>query len=135
MGTKYLIDTHILLWWVFDDPKLDSLSREILQKPHNQILVSSASAWEIGTKYRIGKLPEAQELIENYAQTLQRARFSELSITNAHALRAGILPIAHRDPFDRMLMAQAQLETLPIITHDPAFQTGLIEVIPLRQQP
>lgn len=130
MGNRYLIDTHILLWWVFDDPKLDNLSREIIQNPNHQILVSSASAWEIATKYRIGKLPEAKELIENYAQTLKKARFVELNITTAHALRAGILPINHRDPFDRMLMAQAELENLPIITHDPAFQTGLIQVIP-----
>ncbi len=133
MGTKYLIDTHILLWWIFSDPKLDSISREIIRNPEHQILVSSASAWEIATKYRLGKLPEAQELIENYAQTLEEARFTELSITNAHALRAGTLPIAHRDPFDRMIMAQGELESLPVITHDPAFNTGLIQVIPSRQ--
>lgn len=130
MGTKYLIDTHILLWWVFEDPKLDSISREIITNPEHQILVSSASAWEIATKHRIGKLPEAQELIENYAQTLELARFTELSITNAHALRAGTLPITHKDPFDRMIMAQGELENLPIITHDAAFNTGLIQVIP-----
>ncbi len=89
MGKQYLIDTHILLWWVFDDPKLDKISREIIQNTDNQILVSSVSAWEITTKYRIGKLPEAKELIENYSETLKKARFLELSITTAHALRAG----------------------------------------------
>ena len=59
MGKRYLIDTHILLWWIFDDPKLEQNIREIIQNPSNQIMVSSASAWEIATKYRIGKLPEA----------------------------------------------------------------------------
>lgn len=130
MGMSYLLDTHILLWWLFDDPKLDANCREIIRNPEHRILVSSASAWEIATKYRIGKLPEAKELVENYLQILHKARFVELAINAAHALRAGNLPIAHRDPFDRMLMAQAELEQLPIITYDTAFQTGLIQLIP-----
>ncbi len=91
---------------------------------------SYASAWEIATKYRLGKLPEAKPLVENYQDTLQKAKFNELTIANAHALRAGSLPILHRDPFDRMLMAQAELENLPIITYDRAFRTGLVQVIP-----
>ena len=130
MGMSYLIDTHILLWWLFDDPKLDTDCREIIRNPNNRILVSSVSAWEIATKYRIGKLPEAKELVEQYPQILHQAKFIELTITNAHALRAGSLPIAHRDPFDRMIMAQAELESLPVITYDKAFQTKLIQVIP-----
>lgn len=130
MGKRYLIDTHMLLWWLFNDPKLDSVSREIIKNPSNQILVSSATAWEIATKYRIGKLPEAKELINNYASILTQAKFMELMIDNVHAVRAGLLPIQHRDPFDRMLMAQAELENIPIITHDKAFYIGLIEVIP-----
>jgi PIN domain nuclease of toxin-antitoxin system len=130
MGKRYLIDTHILLWWIFDDPKLDRDSRGIIQNPSNKILVSSASAWEIATKHRIGKLPEAKKLLEDYDKILQKARFAQLSITTAHALRAGLLPIQHRDPFDRMIMAQSELEQIPVITYDPAFKTGLIEVIP-----
>lgn len=109
MGKKYLIDTHILLWWLFNDSRLDERSREIIGNINNEILVSSASAWEISTKYRIGKLPEAKYLVENYLETLQKAGFLELSITNIHALRAGLLEINHRDPFDRMIMAQAEL--------------------------
>jgi PIN domain nuclease of toxin-antitoxin system len=130
MGKRYLIDTHVLLWWIFDDPKLDQNIREIIQNPSNKIIVSSASAWEIATKYRIGKLPEAKELLENYDQIIQKARFSQLSITTAHALRAGSLPIQHRDPFERMIMAQGELEKIPVITYDSAFKTGLLEVIP-----
>lgn len=129
MGMSYLIDTHILLWWLFDDPKLGTNSREIIRNPDNRIIVSSASAWEIATKYRVGKLPEAKQLVEEYSQILHQAKFIELAITTVHALRAGNLPIAHRDPFDRMIMAQAELENLPVITYDAAFQTGLIQVI------
>ncbi|MEH2025752.1 MAG: type II toxin-antitoxin system VapC family toxin [Nostoc sp.] len=130
MGMSYLIDTHILLWWLFDDPKLHTDCREIIRNPNHRIIVSSASAWEIATKYRMGKLPEAKQLVEQYLQILHQAKFIELAITTAHALRAGSLPIAHRDPFDRMIMAQAELESLVVITYDKAFQTGLIQVIP-----
>jgi PIN domain nuclease of toxin-antitoxin system len=130
MGMSYLLDTHILLWWLFDDPKLDPLCRDIIRNPDHRIFVSSATTWEIATKYRIGKLPEAQQLVEAYAQILQQAKFIELAIIAAHALRAGSLPISHRDPFDRMLIAQAELENLPILTYDVAFQTGLIQVLP-----
>ncbi|MEL7522447.1 MAG: type II toxin-antitoxin system VapC family toxin [Cyanobacteria bacterium J06553_1] len=129
MGVNYLIDTHILLWWVFDNPKLTASSRAIIANPEHLIFVSSASAWEIATKYRIGKLSKAKNLVENYIQTLNQARFLELPITAAHALLAGNLPIEHRDPFDRMLMAQAEIEALPIVTYDSAFQTGRIQVI------
>lgn len=130
MGMSYLIDTHIFLWWLFNDPKLDTTCRDIIRNPAHRIFVSSVSAWEIATKYRIGKLPEAKQLVEQYSQILHQAKFIELAITSAHALRAGSLPITHRDPFDRMIMAQAELESLPVITYDKAFQTGLIQVIP-----
>ncbi|MCC5628064.1 type II toxin-antitoxin system VapC family toxin [Nostoc sphaeroides CHAB 2801] len=130
MGISYLIDTHILLWWLFDDPKLHTDCRDIIRNPDHRIIVSSASAWEIATKYRMGKLPEAKQLVEQYSQILHQAKFIELAITTAHALRAGSLAIAHRDPFDRMIMAQAELESLLVITYDKAFQTGLIQVIP-----
>ena len=130
MGMSYLIDTHILLWWIFNDPKLNNDCREIISNPDNTIIVSSASAWEIATKFRIGKLPEAKQIVEQYSQILRQAKFSERAIATNHALRAGTLPIAHRDPFDRMIMAQAEIENLPVITYDAAFQTGLIQVIP-----
>jgi PIN domain nuclease of toxin-antitoxin system len=130
MGVTYLIDTHILLWWLFNDPKLTPKCQDIIRNPDNRILVNSVSAWEIATKYRIGKLPEAKQIVEEYSQILHHAKFIELTVTSTHALRAGSLPIAHRDPFDRMIMAQAELENLPVITYDEAFQTGLIQIIP-----
>ncbi len=130
MGISYLIDTHVLLWWVFDDPKLCEISRQILKDPAHKIYVSSASAWEISTKYRIGKMPEAKQLLSNYEMLLDKMGFNQLSVTTTHALRAGQLQIEHRDPFDRMLMAQAELESIPIITYDKAFRQDFIDVIP-----
>jgi PIN domain nuclease of toxin-antitoxin system len=126
---NYLLDTHVFLWWIFDDPKLDRQSRAIISNPKHIIWVSSASAWEISTKYRIGKLPEAKTVLENYTALLDEAGFCSLSITEAHALRAGNLPIPHRDPFDRMLMAQSELEQFPILTHDRAFFLDFLTVI------
>ncbi|MDB9515925.1 type II toxin-antitoxin system VapC family toxin [Roseofilum reptotaenium CS-1145] len=130
MGISYLLDTHVLLWWFFDDQRLDSFCRNLIGHPNYDIWVSSASAWEIATKYRLGKLPEAKPIIAQYAQLLAEAQFLELHITSAHALRAGNLPIKHRDPFDRIIMAQGELENIPIITYDRAFNTGLIQIIP-----
>lgn len=130
MGINYLIDTHILWWWFFDDPKLDRSCREIIKNPDHCIFVSSVSPWEIATKYRIGKLPEAKDILPIYPQLLIQSQFIELNINSNHAIRAGTLPIDHRDPFDRMIMAQAEIEKMPVITYDQAFHTGLIEVIP-----
>ena len=130
MGISYLVDTHVLLWWLFDDSQLKSNGRAIIRNPDNQIIVSSATAWEIATKYRIGKLPEAAQIVANYHQILDQAGFIELPITAIHALPAGSLPIDHRDPFDRMLMAQAELENLPIISYDLIFlKTGRLQVV------
>jgi PIN domain nuclease of toxin-antitoxin system len=130
MGINYLIDTHILLWWFFDDPKLSKLCREIIKNPDHHIFVSSVSPWEIATKYHIGKPPEAKDILPIYPQLLIQSQFLELTINSNHAIRAGTLPIKHRDPFDRMIMAQAEIEEMPVITYDKAFHTGLIEVIP-----
>lgn len=104
-------------------------SRAIIANPEHQIFVSSASAWEIATKYRIGKLSKAKNLVENYAQVLSQARFIELPITSAHALRAGNLATDHLDPFDRMLIAQSEIEEIPIVTYDNAFSLASIKVI------
>lgn len=102
MGISYLLDTHVLLWWVFNDPLLKDDCRQIISDRTNTILVSSASAWEISTKYRIGKLPTAQQLVQKYSYVLYQAGFIELPVTSAHALRAGSIPIAHRDRCGRL---------------------------------
>jgi PIN domain nuclease of toxin-antitoxin system len=127
---KVLIDTHVFLWWLFDDPKLCKTARNVIAAPANTILLSSASAWEIATKHRIGKLPEAKEIIANFQILLDKARFQTLSITLEHSLKAGSLNIQHKDPFDRMLIAQAEIENLPIITYDKAFFLDFLTIIP-----
>lgn len=117
---RFLLDTHALLWWLFDDPRLSTVARDVLADAQNEILVSSACAWEISTKHRLGKLPSATELVRDIAEWVRRARFVELPVTIAHAQRAGSWPQAHRDPFDRMLAAQSALEELPLVSRDPS---------------
>ena len=116
---KLLVDTHALLWWAFDAPQLSARARGFLADPLNVIHVSSASAWEIATKYRLGRLPEVASLMQDVRGTFARAGLVELPITIAHAERAGMFPQPHRDPFDRMLAAQSIVEGFPIIGNDP----------------
>ena len=118
---RILLDTHALLWWLFDDPKLSARARDCIRSPASDVYVSSASAWEVATKLRLGKLPEAREAAEQLPALIRRARFTPLPITLEHAHRAGNLPAVNRDPFDRMLAAQASLEGLSLVTLDPAF--------------
>jgi PIN domain nuclease of toxin-antitoxin system len=126
---RYLLDTHALLWWLFDDPKLSTRAREVIAEPENEILVSAASAWEISTKYRIGKLPEAGDIVRQLPSYFQTARFVELAVSVAHALVAGGLPGPHRDPFDRLLIAQGKLLDIPIVTIDPVFRDYEVTVL------
>jgi PIN domain nuclease of toxin-antitoxin system len=127
--SRFLLDTHVLLWWLFDDPRLSSPAFDTMKAPDNALLVSSVSGWEIATKIRLGKLPHAGEVAQNLPSLLRRSRMDVLPITMEHALAAGALPGPHRDPFDRMLIAQAQLEALPIITSDPAFKQYPVTLI------
>lgn len=126
---RVLLDTHALLWWLFDDPSLPERARKIIRDPENDVLVSSASAWEISTKYRLGRLPQAEEAVRDLPRLLRRSRMQTLSITLEHALAAGALPGPHRDPFDRMLIAQSRLEKLPVVTSDPIFKRYKARVI------
>lgn len=118
---RLLLDTHALLWWLSDDRSLSRRAREAMARTSNTLLVSAASAWEIATKVRLGKLPGAEELAADFPGFMVREGFTELEITVEHAIRAGLLPGPHKDPFDRMLVSQAQAEDVPIITNDPAF--------------
>lgn len=125
----YLIDTHVLLWWFFNDPKLSEPAFEIIKNPENIIFVSSASGWEIATKYRLGKLPHAHEAVERLPELIQRSRMKVLPILLEHALLAAKLPGPHKDPFDRMLIAQGQIEKMPIITSDIVFNEYDVSLI------
>ena len=127
--TAFLLDTHVLLWWLFDDPKLSRPAYQVIQTPENTILVSSATGWEISTKYRLGKLPHAGEAFHNLPDLLRKAHMEVMPVTMEHALTAGGLPGPHRDPFDRMLIAQWQLECIPIVTTDPAFRHYPVELV------
>jgi PIN domain nuclease of toxin-antitoxin system len=124
-----LLDTHALVWWWTDDPRLPSHARALIADPGSIVHVSAVSAWEITTKHRVGKWPEVHRLIAEYASLLRRSRFQALSISMEHAHTAGNLPGPHRDPFDRMLIAQSGLEFLPIVTADPIFAAYGAQVI------
>ena len=126
---RALLDTHALLWWLFDDPRLSEAARQIIANSENTIFVSSASAWEIATKHRIGKLPEAEEAVTRLPDLLRKARFRVLPISLEDALAAGSLPGPHRDPFDRMLIAQSQAEDMPVVTNDPIFANYGIDIV------
>lgn len=118
---RYLIDTHALLWWLDGDKRLTRKPRALITSEDNEILVSAASVWEITTKARIGKLPGALEVAADVPACVAAQGFSALPISLEHAQLAGTLPGPHRDPFDRMLIAQAQAERVPIVSIDPAF--------------
>jgi PIN domain nuclease of toxin-antitoxin system len=126
---KVLLDTHAFLWWLFDDSRLTSRVKELLEDPKHEIFVSAASSWEIATKVRIGRLPEAAELARDIPGWIARAGFFELPIGAHHAQQAGSWIQDHRDPFDRMLAAQSQIEDLPLVTIDPALKAFEIELI------
>jgi PIN domain nuclease of toxin-antitoxin system len=118
---RLLLDTHALLWWLADDPSLSPAARKLIGRSNNTVLVSAVSAWEIGTKVRLGKLPGAEDLAADFPAFLARERFEQLAISVEHGIRAGLLPGPHRDPFDRMLAAQSQTENLPVVSKDAIF--------------
>jgi len=117
---RVLLDTHVFLWWVADDARLSKRARTVIADPKRTVCFSPASAWEIATKHRIGRLPEARELLADFPGILERAGFEELPVTTKHSVLAGTLAGAHRDPFDRMLAAQAMCENMHVVTADKA---------------
>lgn len=118
---QVLLDTHALLWWLSDDAKLSRRARTVIGTTSNTVFVSAASAWEIATKVRLGKLPTGAELASDFEGQLEREGFLSLQISVEHAVRAGFLPGGLRDPFDRMLIAQAQAENLQIVSKEELF--------------
>lgn len=126
---NYLLDTHTFLWWAFDAPELSSTARALIADRDNEIFVSSASAWEIATKHRIGKLPEAEVVLQDLSGWVEKAGLSKLPIDLAHARRAGGFSYPHRDPFDRMLAAQSLLEQLPLIGKDQVLREFGVQLI------
>jgi PIN domain nuclease of toxin-antitoxin system len=109
-----LLDTHALLWWLNNDPELPPKARKAITDPLNIVMVSAVNVWEIVIKKAIGKLEAPDDL----TSALQTSQFEILPIQIEHALQVGKLPSFHADPFDRMLVAQAMVESLTIVTHD-----------------
>ena len=123
MGTvKYLLDTHTFLWAARDNEKLSNNALTIIEDINIPLYVSAVSAYEIINKHRIGKLPEYSYVAENYFDILDKLGVHELPISTRHAHFAGKFEWTHRDPFDRLLAAQACIDNLTLITNDPAFQ-------------
>jgi PIN domain nuclease of toxin-antitoxin system len=118
---RLLLDTHTFLWWLDGDRRISRRARTAIADEDNEILVSAATAWELSTKARLGKLPGAVAVATDVAGALAQQGFQELPITVLHAQRAGGLRVEHRDPFDRMLIAQTQMEDLVIISNEALF--------------
>ncbi len=118
---RALLDTHALLWWLADSERLSVPARRTIADESNEILVSAASAWEIATKFRLGRLEASGAVALDIAGAVASQGFEELTISVADAERAGRLPGPHRDPFDRMLIAQALSRDLVIVSIDRAF--------------
>jgi PIN domain nuclease of toxin-antitoxin system len=118
---RVLIDTHALIWCAVDDSNLSRNARSILSSFETEVFVSAASAWEITTKVRLGKLPGAEAFAAEFRTRVERLGFQELAIEVEHGQRAGLLSGEHRDPFDRMLIAQAQAEKMPVVSKDVIF--------------
>ncbi|MGH9620560.1 MAG: type II toxin-antitoxin system VapC family toxin [Bryobacteraceae bacterium] len=116
---RVLLDTHALLWAAISPASLSRNASSIIADGVNTILVSAASAWEIATKIRLGKLPGAEALERRFLEVMEISGYTILSIDAADALRAGRLMGKHRDPFDRMIAAQALSEDIPVISADP----------------
>lgn len=116
-----LIDTHVLLWAMTDPEKLSGTAESVVSDLDTEVLVSAATAWEIATKVRIGKLPDAEFMVLDYGDHLRRGEFGSLPIESADALVSGTLGWEHGDPFDRMIAAQAIRRGMPLISADRVF--------------
>jgi PIN domain nuclease of toxin-antitoxin system len=120
---QLLLDTHAFLWWLSGDDRLSEKARAALADDTNGIFVSAASAWEISTKHRIGKLEGVAAVVADVTGAISSQGFSALPIGVQHGQLAGSLPGAHRDPFDRMLIAQALLENLLLVSNESLFDS------------
>jgi PIN domain nuclease of toxin-antitoxin system len=124
-----LLDTHALAWWWAGDPRLAGPARARIAHPDTRVLVSAASAWEIGIKHAAGRWPEAPRMLDRWDSLLAAARFEPLPIAATHTIRAAALPWAHKDPFDRVLAAQATLEGAHLVTAGPALLAFLPDAV------
>lgn len=120
---RLLLDTHAFLWWLEGSPRLSPAARLAIQDETNEVMVSAVSAWEIATKHRLGKLPGAQAVALDIRDAIAGQGFRELAVTVDDGERAGALPGPHRDPFDRMLIAQALARNLVLVSIESLFES------------
>ncbi len=125
MTAGYLLDTHVLLWWLSEPAKLSGEARSAIAQGSNSVYLSSAAAWEMAIKRSLGRL----EFPGNLEEVLRKERIEVLPVTLAHALAVADLPVHHQDPFDRMQVAQARLENLTVVTRDPKIAEYDVEVL------
>ena len=118
---RLLLDTHAYLWWITGSGRLSAAAYDALASSGNEVFFSAASAWEIATKYRLSRLPEAESVIQNILASIEAAGFEELPITVRDGELAGSLPNHHRDPFDRIIIAQALIRNLAIVSNERIF--------------
>lgn len=126
---KAILDTHCWLWWLTNPEKLGKECFKVIEDSNNEIYISTATSWEIAIKYSTGKLSLPEEPEKFVLSRLERCGFSTLHIEHIHALRVSSLPLHHRDPFDRILIAQSQVENIPVITVDNKFNHYDIQII------
>ena len=120
---RLLLDTHALVWALLEPRRIPPPTLERIRDPHNDVIVSAVAPWEISNKARLGKLDGVEPLIHGYAEHLAQLRAREIAITSRHTLTAGQLNWQHRDPFDRVLVAQAMIESLTLVTADSAIRS------------
>jgi len=118
---RLLLDTHALLWWGSDQERLSRIAKANIEDDANEIFVSAATAWEIAIKFNLGKLPTADFLVADFEGSLDEVGFISIPMLSSHAIRAGKLPGPHKDPFDRMLIAQAHAEDMAIVSNETLF--------------
>ena len=126
-GLKLLLDTHALIWWLEGSEALSPRARDAISDETNSIAVSAASAMEVATKFRLGKLPGAALLAQDFEAIVAAQGFTELAISVHHARLAGEMNIAHKDPFDRFLIAQAQAESMALVSNKALFDSFAIQ--------
>ena len=120
-GHRMLLDTHALIWWLSGDARLSPAAHQAVATDGAEVLVSAASAWELATKVRLGKLSDPHGVADALGEHIASQGFRELAITLEHGRRAGSLPGPHKDPFDRMLIIQAQAEGVAVVSNDGVF--------------
>ena len=126
---RLILDTHAFLWWITDDPRLSPRARQVMGNAHNELFLSVASAWEIAIKTRLGRLSLEERADRFVPDQLSRNGISSLPIEMSHALYTTRLPDIHRDPFDRLIIAQSVLERLPVVTKDSVIARYKVETI------